>query len=141
MKAFTLIELMVVVAIVAILLILCLPSYQNYVHTTKRVLARTAVLEVMVRQEQFFLDNKHYADTLLDLGFAASPYAIDAHGEPVSVSSAHRVYLIDLRASGGEYALSAIPQLSQVADRCGTLSIGSSGIKSVEGAGTAAECW
>jgi type IV pilus assembly protein PilE len=142
MKGFTLIELIVVVAIVAILLIVSLPSYQRYVYTTQRALARAYMLEVMARQEQFFLDHKRYAENLVELGFSASPYAIDAHGNLVSASSDQRIYLIDLSPSEGEYTLRATPQLGQIADRlCGTLSVKSSGVKFAAGAGAAAECW
>lgn len=142
MKGFTLIELMVVAVIIAILLILGLPSYQHHVRTTLRALASGAVVEVMARQEQFFLDHKRYAENLVELGYSASPYAIDAHGSRVPATSNHRIYLIDLSLTTQGYTLHAIPQLGQTTDRlCGTLSVTSSGIKLATGEGTAAECW
>ena len=88
----------------------------------------------MIRQEQYFIDHKRYADTLSDLGFPASPYAIGPDGEAVSVLAESRVYLIDLTASEYAYTLYATPQLSQAEDRlCGILSLNSMGVKSSDG--------
>lgn len=141
-KGFTLIELIVVVAIVAILLTLALPAYQGQIRSTRRSLGGAELLRVMMRQEQYFLDHKRYAETLTDLDFPASPYAIDLEGNAVSAVAVDRIYLINLSTHEYAYTLSATPQLSQAADRlCGTLSLDSKGIKLATGEGTAWECW
>lgn len=141
-NGFTLIELMVVVFIVAVLLVLTLPSYQRQLMNTRRSLGAAELLQVVMRQEQYFLDRKRYADTLTDLGYSASPYAIDAQGNAVSALAEDRIYLIGLTTYEDAYTLRAVPQLHQAADRlCGALSLDSMGIKLATGEGTARECW
>ena len=141
-KAFTLIELIVAICIVAILLVLTLPAYQRQLQTTRRSLGSAELMDVMMRQEQYFLDHKQYAGTLTDLGYPASPYAIDTQGNAVSAHASDRIYAIEMAAQQFAYTLRAIPQLSQTEDRlCGTLSLASSGIRMATGEGPARECW
>ena len=56
----TLLELMIVVAIVAIISAFAFPSYMQYVVTTKRTVATSAMLQIADRQQQFFMDNKQF---------------------------------------------------------------------------------
>ena len=141
-KGFTLIELMIVVAIVAILLMVALPSYQQQIRKTRRSLGRAELMEVMARQEQFFLDHRRYAGALTDLGYPASPYAIDTDANDGPIAAADRIYLIDITTLSRSFTLFAIPQLSQSPDRlCGTLSLTSIGLKAATGSGSASECW
>lgn len=66
---FTLIELMIVVAIVAILASIALPSYQEYVRRGHRAAAQTEMMDVANRQQQFFLANRRYAGDLAELNY------------------------------------------------------------------------
>ena len=135
-------ELIIVTSIVSILLVLTLPSYQRQLITTRRSLAAAELLGIMIRQEEYFIDHKRYAETLLDLGFTASPYAIDSGGENVSVLAKNRVYIIDLATTQYAYTLYAKPQLRQIEDQlCATLSLNSMGVKSVTGDGFVKLCW
>src|SRR5437016_7599183 len=54
---FTLVELMVVVAIATILFAIAVPSYITYVRQSRRTEARTAVLDLAGREERFFSTN------------------------------------------------------------------------------------
>lgn len=60
-KGFTLIELMIVVAIIAILASVALPAYQDYVIRSKIPEATSALSTSRVRIEQHFQDNRTYA--------------------------------------------------------------------------------
>jgi type IV pilus assembly protein PilE len=141
-KGFTLIELVVAVCIVAILLAVALPSYQRQLRNTRRSLGVAELLQVMMRQEQYFVDRKRYAATLTDLGFPASPYAIDAQGNAVSALASDRIYLIELAMQQDAYTLHATAQLSQTADHlCGNLSLDSTGARRASGGGSARQCW
>lgn len=67
MRGFTLIELMIVVAIVAILAAIAYPAYTNSVLKGKRAQARTALAELMQQQERYMTQRNCY------LGFTTSP--------------------------------------------------------------------
>jgi type IV pilus assembly protein PilE len=67
---FTLIELMIAVAIVAILASIALPSYQQSIIRGHRSAAQAEMMDIANRQQQFFLANRGYADALSDLGYS-----------------------------------------------------------------------
>ncbi len=56
-KGFTIIELMIVVAIVGILMSIAYPSYVDYLYKGSRAEAMSSLLDIANRQEQFFADN------------------------------------------------------------------------------------
>lgn len=59
-KGFTLLELMMVAAIIAILAKVALPSYQNYIKKARIADATSALADYRVKYENYFLDNKTY---------------------------------------------------------------------------------
>lgn len=73
-RGFTLVELMIVVAIVAILVSLATASYQNSIRKGRRNDGQSVILEVAGRQEAFYARNATYTNDLDDLNInAASP--------------------------------------------------------------------
>ena len=57
---FTLIEVMITVAVVAILAAVALPNYFDYITRSRLVEAKTNLADMRTRLEQYFLDNRSY---------------------------------------------------------------------------------
>lgn len=58
---FTLIELMIAVAVVAILVTIAFPSYQEHLRKTRRSAAQSFIVDVAARQQQYLIDARSYA--------------------------------------------------------------------------------
>ncbi len=71
-KGFTLIELMIVVAIIGIIAAIGYPSYTSYLKKAGRSEASALLLEVMEKQEQWYRQNLSYTADLAELGYPAT---------------------------------------------------------------------
>lgn len=141
-RGFSLIELMIVVAIIAIISAFAYPSYDRYVIKTKRSVAQNALLQVADRQQQFFMDNKRFAADITNLGFPANPYVVDDNGTSTVASDADAVYSLSLsNVTATTWTATATPLNSQLSrdTYCGSLTITQTGAKSKSGASD--ECW
>jgi len=84
LQGFTLIELMITVAVIAILSAVALPSYTKYVQKSRRADAKTALLELATRQERYYSLNNAYTSDPVKLGYGASatfPVAVNVSGQ------------------------------------------------------------
>lgn len=75
---FSLLELMIAVAVVAILTSIALPSYREYIKRGKRAAAQSVLMDLAARQQAFLLDKRRYATTKAELNFTSDPPEIDA---------------------------------------------------------------
>jgi type IV pilus assembly protein PilE len=141
-RGVTLIELMVVVAIVAIVFAFAFPSYERYIVRTKRAVAQNALLQVADRQQQFFMDNKRFAADLTNLGFGGNPFVVDDDGSATVAGDADAVYSVTLsNVTQTTWTATAAPLHGQLSrdTQCGSLSITQAGARASSGGG--ANCW
>jgi type IV pilus assembly protein PilE len=89
-SGFTLIELMIVVAVASILVAIAVPTYQSQIRHSRRTDAKTALLDMAVRQEKFLTLSNTYTTTATNLGYASIgvPIGSGYYNMYVCVSSA-----------------------------------------------------
>ncbi|MEX1667219.1 type IV pilin protein [Zhongshania arctica] len=130
-RGFTLIEVMITVAIISILTLVALPSYRDYVVRANRSAAASYLQEVANLQERNFLDERSYATSMLDLG-ATVPSQVEQNYTVTTVA--------DNAATPPSYTVSAAPKSNQAGDDdCGTLTLNSQGQQGY--AAGATRCW
>ena len=122
---FTLVELMIAVAIMAILAAIAMPAYNNYKIKANRSAAQQFMLSIANRQEQYLLDNRSYATTVAQLGIAP----------PAELNGKYNTnpadWIINVTTAPPAYTIQAIPTGIQAGD--GTLTLTNSGAKAPAG--------
>ena len=118
-QGFTLIELMIVVAVVAILTVVAYPSYQNYVIKTNRSAAQNFLVELASRQEQYLADARAYGN-LAELNVPV----------PDRVNETYTIEVVpDNASTPPAFVVRATPRPGTVQADDGTLELDSAGRK------------
>jgi len=135
---FSLIELMIALAIVSILVAIGYPSYRDSVEKSRRADCEGALVGFSGAMERYFTTNSTY------LGAAAGPADTGAptiYPTQCPVDGGTASYNLTIQAATATtYTLQAAPVNAQAGDDCGTLRLTQANVKSATG-GTVAECW
>lgn len=136
-NGFSLIELMVTVAIVGILASIALPSYTSYINQANRSDAKAVLLENAQFLERNYTENNKYHQNS-----AGVAIALPATVSPKSGTALYNIAVSNFTAS--TYTLTATPvsEGRMASDECGALAINQLGQKSVTDASLDADtCW
>lgn len=125
-KGFTLIEVMITVVIVGILASIAYPSYTSFITKSGRSEGTAAVLRVANLQEQYYMDNRVFAEDMTDLGMSAEPFLTE-NGYYSVDSVGTTTYTITATAKGRQATLDST---------CSTITLTAAGVK-----GPSKECW
>lgn len=124
---FTLIEMLIVVAMVAILAAVALPSYREYIKKSYRSEAQSYLMTIAARQQQFLVDTRAFS--------ALGPDNIAS--QPSNVTSAYAVTMVTVDGPPPTFTLTARPTAAQASEKCGTLTLDQTGTKTAAVTG----CW
>jgi type IV pilus assembly protein PilE len=128
-RGFTLVEMIVTVAIIGILVGIALPSYREYVRKSRRSEAQAYLMTVAARQQQFLVDTRFYANALATINLPM----------PNNVNASYDVTLAAVVGPPPTFVLSATPKpgTDQVQESCGVLTINQTGTKTA----SLPTCW
>ena len=149
-RGFTLIELMVVIAIVGLLAAIALPSYTDYIRKSRRADGISAIMSLQLAQEKFRANCIQYATQIGDIfPDACTPedfvptYRIF---HPSNSSDGHyKLSSPFINVSATSYTITAVPQGDQGKDPCKTFVLtvaGGTATKTISGTTISADrCW
>ena len=121
-KGFTLVELMIVIAIIGVLAAVGYPAYTGAVKKANRADGIDSLLSLSGRMEEFYLNNDTYVNATV-----------------ANTNSSDKLYTLAITAADGfTYTLTATPVQGDA--ECGNLTLTSLGVKGTS-VGTPANCW
>jgi type IV pilus assembly protein PilE len=142
---FTLLEVMIVVAVLALLASIGLPSYRDYIDRGRRAEGKQALMLAAQRLERFYTDNNCYPSSGAGCGAASSSAAaLTAAGVAAFSGDAAATsrYTLAVTLNAQDYTLTATPANGFSDARCGDLTLANTGARGVSASGAdLAFCW
>jgi type IV pilus assembly protein PilE len=134
-RGFTLIELMIVVAIIGILAAVAFPSYQEFIRKGARAEARSALMSIAQLEERYFTDRGAY--------LAVSGGSVNTTWRNWSGTDWNsRKYSIAVVApTTSTFTATATPDNGFSDPKCEALTLSSDGTRSESGTGSVSDCW
>ncbi len=146
-SGFTLIELMIAVALVGILAAVAYPTYMEQVRKARRADAQASLLQLAGIMERFYTENNSYTGACLEGdGDASCTQVVFPNSTPLEGGDTHYTLSAVVNDAGDAYDLTAARELTspQIDDKCGTLSLSSTGQRGIsdQDSGVAVDdCW
>lgn len=129
-QGFTLIELMITVAIIGILAAIALPSYQEHVLRTRRVTAGACLMEMAQFMERQYATAMSYE------------VALPTPSCKTELAEFYEFAFATSQPTAATYTINASPLGAQSVDtKCSVLSLDQLGVKAVTGTNTVGNCW
>lgn len=122
-QGFTLIELMIVVAIVGILAAIAMPNYQRHVIRASREAAQTELMQMAAVQERIYLNSSTYTAAAITAAYTGQ----SAGGLGVTGTSLDRKYNYGCVCNAQDFVITATPVAGTPQAADGNLSISSTG--------------
>lgn len=117
---FTLVEVLITVAIIGILSSVAYPSYVDYVVRANRSEGLRELVRIANLQEQYYVDNRSYTALMTDLGLDADPFLTENSHYSIDATVVNDTFTLVATAKGTQ----ALKDTS-----CGTISITNTGKK------------
>ena len=134
-NGFSLIEVMIVLAIIGILSAIAYPSYQNFVLRSHRATVQSEMQKIHTQQVLFNVEHRQYA-SLSELGYTADSVGLNSDGQVVAAGTGRYDLSMQADQPSGQFVISAFATAAQLADAdCLTLTLNADGDRSAAG------CW
>jgi type IV pilus assembly protein PilE len=140
-RGFTLMEVMVTVAIIGILAAIAIPAYTSYIQRANRVDARRQLIEAAAFLQRCFSQNNDYRCA------NAAPATMNPPFDQAPAAPATAKYTISVFSGGGPtstaFELRATPTGIMNGDECGIFTLNSAGVRDIVATSgrTATDCW
>lgn len=130
-NGFTLLEMLIVVAIAGILASVAYPQYTEYVKRAARADAMVLLLDAANKQEQYYADNRSYTDDLSLINV------------PTTSENGYFTIAVEVPDAGTSFTITATAAAGAVAGdaACTTFTITDTGVKGSTGTSDTDDCW
>ena len=140
-QGFTLIELMIVVAVIALLVGIAYPSYQESVHKSRRGVGQGALMGLASAMQRFYTEGAPSTYVGVATSGPPGPPNTAIYPSAAPLDGAQKDYNLSIfSADATSFVVAATPRDNHVGDKCGTLVLTSSGQRGITG-GTSGVTW